>query len=383
MIQDMLIRHLVTLFLILLFSILLWKQKSSRDTEQRYFWLTVLSCLMLVLEDSLESIASGDPSLRFWRTLLSVLGYTFRATAAVGLLLVIIPRERRGFILWIPSLITLLVNATAFFTDIAFGFDGDYVFYRGPLGFISFAVPIAYLLLIIWITYRRFAESKGAQKYVIPGCAVFCLAAAAADVTHGGIRLDEAILISSIFIYIILRAHDNRRDPLTGLLNRQAFYDDSAIYGAGITAVASMDMNGLKRMNDTQGHHAGDEALVRIAGCMKACANRDTMVYRIGGDEFMILFFQKSEEEAARVTERIREDVRKAGFSISAGYAMREANEDLEDVIRESDSRMYEDKANYYRANGRDRRRGRGRAGDTDSRGPQAAVPGPDETSES
>ena len=93
MIQDMLIRHMVTLFLILLFSILLWNQKSPRDAEQRYFWLTVLSCLMLVLEDSLEIITSEDPSLRFWRTLLSVLGYTFRATAAVGLLLVIVPRE--------------------------------------------------------------------------------------------------------------------------------------------------------------------------------------------------------------------------------------------------------------------------------------------------
>lgn len=383
MIQDMLIRHLVTLFLILLFSILLWNQKSPRDAEQRYFWLTVLSCLMLVLEDSLEIITSEDPSLRFWRTLMSVFGYTFRATAALGLLLVIVPRERRGFVLWIPSLATLLINSTAFFTDIAFGFDGDYMFYRGPLGFVSFAAPIIYLLQIIRITYRRFSESKGPQKYIIPGGALFCLAAAASDATHGGIRLDEAIMISSIFIYIIVRAHDNRRDPLTGLLNRQAFYDDSATYHAAITAVASMDMNGLKKMNDTLGHQAGDEALVRIAGCMNAYANRDTMVYRTGGDEFMILFFQKGEEEVARVTEQISENVRQTGCSISAGYAMRGAAGDLDGMIRESDSRMYEDKANYYRAKERDRRRGRDRAGSADSREPQAAVPGPDETSES
>ena len=90
MLQDMLPRHLVTLFLIILLSILLRSQKSFRDSELRYFWLTVLSCLLLMFEDALEIIASEDPSLRFWRILLSVLGYTFRSTAALGLLLVVV-----------------------------------------------------------------------------------------------------------------------------------------------------------------------------------------------------------------------------------------------------------------------------------------------------
>lgn len=49
MLLDFLFRHLVTLFLILLFSIMLHNQKSSRDTEQKYFWMTVLSCLLLVV----------------------------------------------------------------------------------------------------------------------------------------------------------------------------------------------------------------------------------------------------------------------------------------------------------------------------------------------
>ena len=66
MLQDMLPRHLVTLFLIILLSILLRSQKSFRDSELRYFWLTVLSCLLLMFEDALEIIASEDPSLRFW-----------------------------------------------------------------------------------------------------------------------------------------------------------------------------------------------------------------------------------------------------------------------------------------------------------------------------
>ncbi|MBR4537672.1 MAG: GGDEF domain-containing protein [Clostridia bacterium] len=362
MLMDMLFQHLVTLFLILLFSMKLRDQKSTQDAELKFFWLTVFSCLLLVLEDVLETLSQINPSLRFWRTLLSVLGYTLRSSAALGLLLVVVPRGKRLFGLYIPCLLTLLVSSTAFFTDIAFGYNENYDFYRGPLGYVAFIVPIFYLVLILWITLKRFAESKGWQKYIIPGCAVFCLAASFADALHGGIRLNEAIMISSIFFYIILRAHDNRRDALTGLLNRQAFYDDCAGFGGSIEAAASIDMNGLKTVNDSLGHHAGDQALVGIAECMQAAANRNIQAYRIGGDEFVILFFHANEEIVSRTADQIRESVSKAGYSISVGYAMRDRTADLEETIRESDQRMYADKANYYRTSGHDRRGGRGGA---------------------
>ena len=357
MLLDMIYRHMVAAFLIILFSILMWRQRSSRDADLRCFWLTVISCLLLVLEDILETYTSTEPSLRFWRTLLSVLGYTFRCTAAVGLLFVALPREKRKPVLWIPSLITLLVCGTAFFTDIAFGFDGDYGFYRGPLGYVAFIVPYFYLCMILVNAYRRFAEMNGMMKYLIPGCAVFCLAASVVDALHGGTRLNEAIMISSLFFYIILRAHDNRLDPLTGLQNRQAFYDDCAMYDSAIGAVASLDMNGLKEMNDRFGHSAGDQALVRIAGCMKAAENRNATAYRIGGDEFVFLFFRMTEDAVAGLTGQLREDIAKAGYSISAGCAMRRQDQDLEELIRESDSRMYADKAEYYRKNGIQRRK--------------------------
>ena len=131
------------LFLIILFGIRLGSQQSSRDKELRYFWLTLFSCLLLVAQDYLETICSQDPELRFWRTLLSVLGYVLRSTATVGLVLVACkPEYRNKWLWWIPCGINLLVCCTAFFTDIAFGFDADYSFYRGPLGYVSFIVPI-------------------------------------------------------------------------------------------------------------------------------------------------------------------------------------------------------------------------------------------------
>ena len=62
------------------------------------------------------------------------------------------------------------------------------------------------------------------EKYITPVCAASCVAAALADAFVGGTRLNEAIMISGIFYYIFLYSNDSRKDALTGLLNRRAFY---------------------------------------------------------------------------------------------------------------------------------------------------------------
>lgn len=354
---EMLSRNLVALFVIALFSVKLWSGKQFRNTDTQFFWLTLISCLFLVLENVFETATATDPALRLIRTLNSVTGYTMRGTAALGLLLVIVPEQKRSFALWIPSLITLALSASAFFTDLVFGFNEEYVFVRGPLGYAVFAAPMLYLCLILWIVFRRFSEKAGVEKVIAPLCAGFCLAASAADILGGSIHLNEAILISSVFFYMVLYSHDNRRDPLTGLLNRQAFYDDCVSYGKSVAAVASVDMNGLKRLNDQVGHQAGDEALSAIGECLNDATDRSAMAYRVGGDEFVILFLQGDEARINQMEKRLRERVGERGYSVSFGHALRTPQTELNDAIRESDQRMYEDKERYYRERGVERRK--------------------------
>ena len=356
MLLDMMSRHWVSIFTIILFCIKLWPRKRFRNTETKYFWITALSCLFLVVEDALECVCATDPSLRFFRILLSVIGYTLRSTAALSLLLVVVPWNKRRLIYWIPNIINFAVCCTAFFTDVAFGFDENYEFYRGPLGYVAFIVPTIYLVLILWIVFKDFSEKSSLEKYIMPVCAVFCLSASLLDVLSGGIRLNEAIIISSVFYYLILFSNDNRRDSLTALLNRQAFYDDCNLYNKSIGAVASLDMNGLKELNDTQGHQAGDKALAKIGECMLKAADARTLAYRIGGDEFMILFLHSNENEITDVVKKIVEDIAGAGYNISTGYALRDHEESIDDVVRKADDRMYQAKADYYRSKGREKR---------------------------
>ena len=205
-------RHYIALFMILLFSVRLLSERSKENSELRYFWLTVACCFLLIVEDQLEIFAREDPDLRFLRILLSVSGYILRSTASVGLVLAVIHPDQNRKAIWIPNIVNILLCCTAFFSDIVFGFDADYQFYRGPLGFVPFVIPALYLVMILWITFRNYNRYTGRySRLLLSGCAVFCLLSAALDALYGGVRLHDAIMISSIFFFTFLQSYSQKQ----------------------------------------------------------------------------------------------------------------------------------------------------------------------------
>lgn len=354
--KRLVISHFTTVLMIVLCAIKLYSLKKTRDVELRYIWLTLTCCFLLVIQDCLESVAAADPGLRFWRILFTAAGYILRPVAAVGLLLAVCRPERRTWKLWIPVMANTAVNLTAFFSPVAFGFDADYDFVRGPLGYVVFAVAFLYTIQILVVILRRFYEGKPAERWLLVGCVLGVIAATSVDAILAGCHLNEAIMIGCIFTLFFLRSHDNYLDPLTSLRNRFAYYDDGENLKRNITAVASIDMNGLKKLNDTRGHDAGDAALAGIGKCLNALNDRRTLAYRVGGDEFVMLFIGQDAQGVERTLRRLRQDVAAAGYSVSAGYAMKTPEQSLDDALRQSDQSMYRDKAEYYRQNGVDRR---------------------------
>lgn len=112
-----------------------------------------------------------------------------------------------------------------------------------------------------------------------------------------------------------------------------------------------------QELNDGQGHQAGDEALMYIGKCIKKATDYKTQAYRVGGDEFLLLFFHNNEKTIKEVGERIKESVSRKGYHISIGYALLAQDTDLNAAISKSDKLMYEDKARYYQETGKNRRR--------------------------
>ena len=166
------------------------------------------------------------------------------------------------------------------------------------------------------------------------------------------VKMDEKLNEQSVKISI---------DPLTGVFSRFAYNDVMESYDnqAPEDFVAFLiDINGLKVVNDTLGHEAGDELICGAADCiMKAVGNKGR-TFRIGGDEFVVFGTMKKEQAEETLMEMDRIITSWSGekvksLSVSAGYAL--ASEftgySIEDLTKEADKAMYEQKKEFYRRN--------------------------------
>ena len=349
--------YLAALLILILSCILTSRSILSERVNQGSFWITISACTLLVIQDVFENVAQLDPARRDLRMITSIAGYALRPAAVLGFLLVIWPAGKQKWFLWLPVLLNGLLYSTAPVIPLTFSFDENYNFHRGPFGWAVFAVCIAYLIIILFTIHVRFRERRVGELFVIYLCALGCIGAMAVDVLAGGVAFLSAILISSLVFYLFLLAQDMDHDPLTRLWNRRVFYEDCKKLGSAITAVASVDMNGLKKTNDELGHDAGDRALKMIAHALHRIMNRKISAYRTGGDEFMIIFLHCEEEEIRQAVLVFLDEIWRAGRSVAIGLAEnRECGYSLDEMIRLSDQRMYEDKSQYYMTHDRRKR---------------------------
>lgn len=153
-------------------------------------------------------------------------------------------------------------------------------------------------------------------------------------------------------------------DELTKCFNRRAYIDDvKEMQDDSVYVYVSMDVNGLKPVNDTLGHAAGDELLQGAAECMKQCFGSYGKVYRMGGDEFTAIIFvngrrlKRVQEEFADIVGRWPGQLVKS-ISISCGYVASDEKDwdSFDEIVKTADERMYENKSAYYSQKGVDSR---------------------------
>lgn len=145
-------------------------------------------------------------------------------------------------------------------------------------------------------------------------------------------------------------------DQLTDCQNRKALdwaYSEK-IYQCKTLAVAMCDLNGLKEINDQQGHDAGDKVILQTAEILKSVFGKDH-VYRIGGDEFIAVLPDISQ---VAFMERIALASSQLGTAASIGTAFKDTMDmDFEGILKIADGEMYEKKNQYYFSTGKDRRK--------------------------
>lgn len=159
--------------------------------------------------------------------------------------------------------------------------------------------------------------------------------------------------------------YTSNTDELTKCFNRRAYDSDVEKLDLNTEwAYISLDLNGLKQANDTLGHSAGDELICAASNCMKFAFASYGKIYRIGGDEFVVLI-QESVSNIDSILQVFDTTIHdwhgKYSDSISISYGVVQSCEQSFDSVYEisklADERMYKSKSEYYNISDNDRRR--------------------------
>lgn len=171
---------------------------------------------------------------------------------------------------------------------------------------------------------------------------------------------DEVGILATTLHQSLEQLHDNVNranrmadtDSLTGLYNRyymSCFCRENMAAGQQGAGILYCDLNNLKYTNDRYGHAEGDRMIKEMAGMLRECFPED-MCCRMGGDEFIVCVFERSEEDFLSQVDvfrakSCRDDVEGA----SIGYCWYQEVTDFDAMMTEAENRMYEDKRAFYR----------------------------------
>ena len=263
--------------------------------------------------------------------------------------------NKKRLLLYLPVLISAPLLYTSQWTHLFYWFDENnlYIAADSILQYYPYFLFMLYVLLFIVAFTVRYAKYGTVERR---GILVSIFAAFIGVVLHlvFDIYADYSTLFASLLLiyYLSLYVLTAKEDTLTHLLNRQCYYSESKSLKDVVTAVVSVDMNDLKKINDTQGHDAGDRALKTVAECLTPNRLRNKKVYRIGGDEFAIFYLNKTEEEVVRDIEQMRAELAKTEYVCAFGYEMVE-DKDVLGAMQLADREMYSNKAKLKDTNER------------------------------
>ncbi len=265
----------------------------------------------------------------------------------------------------IPCALAILCSVVTYFTSstglIFTIVDG--IFQEGPYYSVYLMVNILLILyilvpLIVYFRYLGLHDFFATLSYI-----VFPMVCMVINLKFPGLALTYVgTVLAVLLMYVMLQSehettlirrdkevsHWASHDELTGLLNRTAF---SAVIeqmnGTEPLGIIFCDVNGLKYTNDNQGHAAGDKLLKDVAHVLLTYFRRQD-VYRISGDEFVVVLPNVSDEILDVRVRLLRLKLEADNFPLASAGAAHGIAKDAEKILQAAEAQMYEEKEKFY-----------------------------------
>lgn len=346
MINELIQKNFMGIVIILFLILFIVTNNNFDKRTNRLFLCSAICVLLFIVEEIWEGQLALEPSYSQLRVVLSAIGYVLRPMTAYFLVMIICGNLLKWKILLsIPVVINAIVSFSAMFGKWSFWYTEANEFVRGPLGIVPFITAAIYVVTLLVLTIFSTRKGDKMEAMTVFLIVVLTVSATIMETVFSYRSIQSAASgISITFYYLFLHTNQNNRDPLTQALVRRRFYLDAERYRNTLSAVISLDLNDLKKLNDQYGHIAGDKALITMTETLQRCISKRASLYRTGGDEFMMLCYKMDEEVVQALVKRIKDEMDKTDYRCAVGYAMYNYRTELDHVCQIADKAMYVNK---------------------------------------
>ncbi|MBI9009426.1 MAG: GGDEF domain-containing protein [Tenericutes bacterium] len=256
---------------------------------------------------------------------------------------------------FLPAVIMVLLSFVNIFYPILFTISGTNEYTRLPLIWISIPMTVVvYIYLLILVMKAKKADNKKVVIGVLLFLSFPIVAAVFQMLFFGKTYIWPSTAIAILISYLIFETTSNSKDYLTGIFNRERADEtiDRYLLKAKKFSVIMLDINNFKKINDTKGHHFGDQVLVEIASIISSVFHGNATVCRYGGDEFIIVSETYDNKVLLQKKAEIFEAVKNtklteiSDIKLSCGICICDSTKDctIDQVIIMADIDMYRDK---------------------------------------
>ena len=263
----------------------------DRDLRKKFIYTITALCIALIMS-YLDMHYALEPTVNPLRYVARIIKLIAEGYMEVSVLRIFIKdiNKVNDKVIWLPFIVASVVLLMAPVNREVFYFTPDNEYVRGPLGNVIFVEAIIYMALALRICIKKWFE--GFQRDAVTMLSMLMMTAVGVIFENEKIFPNCALNSSAvciIFLYMYMYAERYNVDSVSRCYKRRCFYADAAKYARNQIAIISMDLNDLKFINDNYGHKSGDIALLTFAEVVRSVKTNKFILYRTGGDEFMIL----------------------------------------------------------------------------------------------